>query len=147
MGSYSDLATASAEERESARRLSDAVNGIVTFHDFETVVHRWIAVRLRDGQWTGDMYDSRTDAVRFTANGDPCAYLSLRFCPAGMEEREAFAFLRLQRDAYNAKDIGIRMVDPEAKNGGHDFMMPLTNEDVAREMRNFRRQVARKGRR
>lgn len=148
MGSYSDLATATVEERESAKRLSDTINGIVAFTDLETVVHRWIAVRLRDGQWTGDMYDSRSDAVRLTSNGDPCAYLSLRFCPAGMEEREAFAWLRLQRDAYSARDIGIRLVDPEATNGGHDFMMPITNEEVRREINNFRRRVAnRKGRR
>jgi len=147
MGAYSDLATATIEERESAKRLSDAINGLCVFVDFETLVHRWITVRLRDGFTDRTLYDSRADAVRLTTNGDPCAYLSLRFCPSGMEEREAFAWLRLQRDAYSAKDIGIRLVDPEAANGGHDFLMPICNEDVRAEMRNIRRQAARKGRR
>jgi len=143
MGSYSDLATATAEERESAKRLSDAINGLVTFTDLETLVHRWLAVRLRDGFTDRTLYDTRADAVRLTTNSDPCAYLSLRFCPAGMAEREAFAWLRLQRDAYDARDIGIRLVDPEATHGGHDFMMPITTEEVRAEMQRIRRKAAR----
>ena len=143
MGAYSDLDQASKEDIDAAKRLSDIVNNIVVFQPLDVVVRSWIAVRLSDGGYDGTLYDTRRDAVRHQqGNEQQRAYLSLRFAQGGMPVREAYVFLKYHRDAVAAHDKGIRIIDPEAPNGGHDPMMPITNEEVRAELRNFRRQVA-----
>lgn len=145
MGAYSDMDQATKEDYDAAKRLSDIVNNIIVFQPLEVVVRSWIAVSLADGSYDGTLYDTRRDAVRHMARQgkeQQCAYLSLRFAVGGMQPREAYVFLKYHRDAYDAHDAGVRLIDPEAPNGGHDPMMPITKEDVSADLRNFRRQMA-----
>lgn len=131
MGEYSNIMLASSEEWDSAKRLSDIVNSICVYQPLDVVLNSWIAARLSDGGTDGNLYDSRREAVRHQVHPTQCAYLSLRFAPAGMPVQEAHAFLKFTRDAY---DNGMMFIDPEHPTGGLDTQMPITVEDVNSQM-------------
>lgn len=148
MGHYSEIPVIITNETErqlqdAAKRLSDLVNNIVVFQPLDVVTHSWIAVRLSDGSYDGTLYDSRFEAVRHQTYEQQCAYVHLSQAMGGMHIREAYAFLKFHRDAY---DAGLKLSDPERPNGGFDLITPITNEDVRSQIRRMRRRIHQRGR-
>ena len=148
MGTYSEIPVIITNEAErllqdAAKRLSDNVNNLAIWHPLDVLTRSWIAVRLEDGSYDGTLYDSRYDAVRHQSYEQQCAYLQLSNIMGGMELREAYAFLKFHRDAY---DAGLKLTDPERPNGGFDLITPITNEDVRSQIRRMRRRIHQRGR-
>lgn len=142
--SYSSLLTATTEELDAAKRLSNYVNNVCVFQPLDVVLNSWIAVRLSDGSTDGVLYESRRDAVRHQPYEKQCAYLSLRAAPGGMEVQAAYALLKLHRDAYDHPEYNISFIDPEHPTGGTDIRMPIAMEDVKthiRRLHNKKRKV------
>lgn len=135
MGDYSNLLLASNEDLDAAKRLSSLITTLAIVQPYDVLCNSWIAVRLSDGGYDGTLYDSRLDAVRHQPFEKQCAYVHLRAALSGMEVREAYAFLKFHRDAY---DKGYVFTDPERPNGGVDMMMPLAYEDVRTQIRRLR---------
>lgn len=133
MGEYSSILLERDQAKiDRAKRLSGIVNSMVIIHPLEVVVRSWIAVRLSDGGTDGVLYDSRVDAVKHQQYENQCAYLSLRAAVSGMDEQEAYVYLKFHEHAY---DAGYRFTNPEAPNGGMDMQIPLTYEDVRSQIR------------
>ena len=136
------MLTASKEEIDAAKRLSDIINSLVVVYPLDVLTHSWIAVRLSDGGYDGVLYDSRRDAVRHQKYEKECAYVQLTAVMGGMPVKEAFAFLDYYRGVYATP--GASLPDPEAPNGGTDLITPLTIEDMRsaiRRLHNRRRKV------
>lgn len=132
---YSSLLLANGPDLERAKRLSGIVNDLAVCQPYEVLANSWIAVRLSDGGTDGVLYDSRRDAVLHQAYEKQCAYLHLRAAPGGMQVREAYAFLKFHRDAY---DSGYTFIDPEHPTGGVDMCMPIAREDVRAQIHRMR---------
>lgn len=136
MGQYSELPLFSSNPQDiadvdAAKRLSDIVNNICISQPLDVVTRSWIAISLADGSTDGVLYDTRLAAVKHQYHETQCAYLSLKEAPHGMPTRDAYAFLKFHRDAY---DANMRLTDPEKDNGGYDLCMPIAREDVNRQM-------------
>lgn len=89
---------------DEGRRLSDAVQLAVALGG----AGRWVAARLSDGGTDGNIYDTRTDAVRHQLHEDQCCYVLIP--PTGMPPVEASGFIEFNRRRVAA---GMKMVDPE----------------------------------
>lgn len=129
-----ELSQASRQDYDAAHRLSDIMNGIVNDYTVEEVFQGWIAVRLSDGNWDGNLYDTRKAAV--THNSDPklWAYLATRSAVTGMSPKEAHTVLTFHRLA--AKMPGFNgLVDPDHANGGKELVMPAPREDLRSQLR------------
>lgn len=115
---------------DAAKRCSDVVGQVITDHLAEILLGRriWLAIRLSDGGYDGSLYDHRADAVRHQLHESLCAYLLVP--PTGMPPRDAEAFLRFHRQAY---DAGHRLTDPEQP----AYIPALTNRDRAAINRAF----------
>jgi hypothetical protein len=135
MGDYSSLLTASNEEMDAAKRLSDYVNNVCVFQPLDVVINSWIAVKLSDGSTDGVLYDTRREAVKHQQYEKQCMYLSLRQAPGGMEVQAAYALLKLHRDAYNHPTHQVNFIDPEHPTGGTDIRVPIALEDVRSQLR------------
>lgn len=109
-----------------AKRAADIVNGVITFHPWDVIKHSWIAIRLRDGGWDGTLYDSKHAAVLHQLDEKVCAYVCLRNMPGGCKPVEMKRFIDFTREAYNA---GMRLPDPDLRNGGPDLLMPVSQYD------------------
>lgn len=99
-----------------------AVLGLAAFR-------RWVAIRLQDGGSDHVLYDERIDAVEHQLHEQLCAYV--RIPPTGLKVCGAEAFLTFHRKAYAG---GMRLVDPEHKQGGRQVIPRLTNQDQARQL-------------
>lgn len=132
---YSSLILAPSEDLDRAKRLSGIVNALAICQPLDVLMNSWIAVSLADGGTDGVLYDTRLDAVRHQAYEKQCAYLHLRSAPGGMQVREAYAFLKFHRDAY---DSGYVFTDPERPSGGYDMCMPIAREDVRTQLHRLR---------
>jgi hypothetical protein len=69
---------------------------------------RFIAVRISDGHTTGDVYDTRDDAIRHTG-GFASLYAFCRINPGPMQPAEGTAWLALHR---RAADAGMPLTGP-----------------------------------
>lgn len=67
---------------------------------------RWLAVRMSDGATTGDVYDTRPDAVRH--GGDH--HFPVKVNPGPMPAAEASGLIELHR---RAAAQGVRWIDPD----------------------------------
>lgn len=127
------LLTATREEYDAAHRLSDTIRGIATDYTLEEIMTGWIAVRLENGKWDGNLYTDRKSAVR-AHKSDPYlwAYVSTKMAATGMSPNEAHVFLTYNRMAY---DAGFRLPDPDAVNGGKELIAPVTSTDLGSQIR------------
>ena len=130
--SSTSILTASKEDVDAAKRMSDIVNSMVVIHPLDTILHSWIAIRLSDGGYDGVLYDTRREAVRHQQHETQCAYVFLGSVMGGMPVAEAHAYLAYHRLVY---ENGARLPDPEAPNGGPEICMPLPIEDVRSHIR------------
>lgn len=101
---------------DSARRAADIVNGYRSFLDWDELKNKWLAIRLSDGGYDGNLYDNKRDAVRHQSNEFLCAYLCYRNAgPGASPWQELAIFLQDNRDRY---DHGQRLPDPDDVHGG-----------------------------
>jgi hypothetical protein len=117
------------EYSDAAKRASDIINAYVTFVPPEELRHKWIAIRLSDGGYDGNLYDSKREAVRYQLDEFLCAYVCFRNLLAGAKPREMELFLKFNRDAY---DAGFRLPDPDSRTGGPDILMTSAWRDYYR---------------
>lgn len=87
---------------DAGRRLAEAVDSARQ----QGGEGRWMCVALRDGAWSGDIYDSRADAIRHNSEG---AHAFLMIPPMRMPSAEATAWIELHRKVW---DGGLRFTDP-----------------------------------
>lgn len=127
-GSYSD----------EAKRASDIINSYLSFIPFDELKNKWLAIRLSDGGYDGNLYDNKRDAVRHQLDEFLCAYVCFRNLMGGATPKEMEIFLKFNRDAY---DSGFRLPDPDHVAGGpdvlmttnlHDFYKNWLNKELAR---------------
>lgn len=116
--------------RDSAKRASDIINELIANNDWNTLRMGWIAIRMSDGGSDGIIYDSKIAAIRHQLHEQQCCYVAMRNLIAGATPRDMEAFLKWNRDAY---DAGLRMPDPDAPAGGPDLLMPTR---IAEQYRN-----------
>lgn len=94
---------------DAGRRMSDIVNGKIVAHPFDEMKNSWMAFKLLDGSSDGNLYDSKSDAVRHQLDEFSCCYLFMRECMSGMSARDATIYMEFNRKAHAA---GMRMPDP-----------------------------------
>ena len=114
---------------DDARRASDIINSYLSFVPFDELKNKWLAIRLSDGGYDGNLYDSKRDAVQHQLDEFLCAYICFRNLRGGSSPREMEIFLRFNRDAY---DAGFRLPDPDAVSGGPDVLMTTGQHDYYR---------------
>jgi len=89
---------------DAGRRLSEAVDKARAAGG----TGRFIAVSMADGGWSGDVYDTKADAIRHT---DESVYCYLAVPPMPMPPAEGTAWIALHRKLL---DQGWKMTDPGA---------------------------------
>jgi len=119
----------SANVMEAGRRASDIVNTYLAHRTFDELRHKWLAIKLADGDSDGTIYDSKRDAVRHQANEFHCAYVSFLNLLGGSTPRDMAIFLQFNRDAY---DAGFRLPDPDDVHGGPDIAPTSTRMDYVK---------------
>ena len=91
----------SRELQEAGKRLSDTINEIVTTQNAWDIRHHFLAIRLSDGSWDNNIYDSMSDAKRHS-DAMRCCYVAIGNCLGGMSPKDCAAFLNFHRSARNA---------------------------------------------
>lgn len=118
---------------DSGKRCHGIVNSYVAFMPFDQLKYSWLAIRLSDGGYDGNLYHSKRDAVRHQLDEFLCAYFAYVNAPNGFANpREAQIWLNFQRHVY---DAGFRLADPDAKSGGMDLITPLRVEDMSHQLK------------
>jgi len=126
-----NFALAKSEDIDSAQRMADIINERCTWFPFSVLQSKWMAFRLQDGSSDKQLYDTRKDAVRHQTNENQCCFFSFRNAPGGVQTRDIWLYMQFHRHAYSR---GARMNDPEAQNGGRDFIMPVERQGVVRQV-------------
>jgi hypothetical protein len=108
---------------DEAKRASDNVNLHFNAQGWNAV-GKWIAISLQTGDSDGILYDKKADAVRHQLHEMQCFYV--RIVPGFMSYCEAEILLETNRRLY---DRGWRMADPDRKDGGKQFLMPIPLEE------------------
>lgn len=114
------------EFMDAARRGSDIVNEVLATNSFDSIGHKWIAIRLDNGNYDGTLYDTRRDAVRHQKSEFLCMYMTFRNVRNGLTPDMLARVLWYHREAYKA---GFRLPDPEDKNGGQELAMTTAAND------------------
>lgn len=96
---------------DAAKRMSDIINGLVTFVPLWELRTRWIAIRLQDGGYDGVLYDTREDAITHQVDERFCAYAWMGNMLNGAKPLDCAIFLEYHRQAY---DAGMRLHEPDA---------------------------------
>jgi hypothetical protein len=102
---------------DSARRMADTVNLHWQAQQWDAV-GKWVAIRLSDGGSDNVLYPTKGEAVRHQFHEFWCAYV--RIIRDQMSVCEAQTMLEVSRRAY---DAGMRLTDPDARNGGRDLLL------------------------
>jgi hypothetical protein len=114
------------EFMDAARRGSDIVNGILAGNAFDDIAHKWIALRLDNGDYDGVLYDTRRDCVRHQKNEFHCMYMTFRNIRNGLRPDMIARVMLYHREAY---DAGFRLPDPDDKHGGRELAMTTAAND------------------
>ena len=107
---------------DDAKRLSDAANLHWAAVEWDSV-GKFIAFDLNDGSTDGNLYDSRTDAVRHQSNPYTRGYLHLH--PAGMTQCEAEIMLKAARQLNKAFPA----------DSGKEPILRISRENLVSQMR------------
>jgi hypothetical protein len=89
-------------------------------------IGKWYAVRLDDGASDGVLYDTKRECINHQ-RGWEYLYAYVGMSLAQMNVCDAEIYLAVQRRMY---EKGIRMVDPDARNGGPDVIKRTAREDM-----------------
>lgn len=95
------------EELDAAKRCSEAINSQLTFQGI-SAVGKWVAVALSNGKGDGNLYDTKSDAIRHQLHENLCAYVCITY--DGMSVDSALSYMRTHRKMYAA---GMRLCDPD----------------------------------
>lgn len=116
---------------DDAKRLSDFMHLAVLVVDNAQIMadRAWLSVTLADGNVTPfTVYESQADAMA-SKGAFWRLYVPCRVSPQGMSPRAAEAYLRVNRNLY---DAGYRLPDPEAVKARHGqaplIILPLRGE-------------------
>lgn len=96
---------------DAAKRMSDIINGVITFSKDMAIKNCVMAIRLSDGGSDGVVYDNKEDAIRHQLHEHQCAYFYFRNAMGGTTPRDCQLFLNMYREAY---DNGMRLSEPQA---------------------------------
>ena len=107
---------------DAAKRMSHDINSLVTFNNPFDLRKCWIAVRLADGGFDGNLYATREEAIRHQHDERYCAYVWMGNMLAGAKPLDCAIFLEYHRQAY---DNGMRLHEPEAP----QLIMPTAGYD------------------
>jgi hypothetical protein len=98
---------------DAGRRMSDAINAMVTFKGWDELQNGYMAFRLDDGSTTGELYDTYEDALKHTDERRH-AYFCFRQAMGGGNPRDCQIFLNMARFAV---DSGVPRRHPETGRG------------------------------
>lgn len=108
---------------DAAKRFSDGINALLTYAKPYELRNKFLAISLRDGSVSSEIFDTREDAVR--------NYPDFHFLMPvgnflqGLKPLDAEMILMFQRDAH---DSGMRVSD------GKDAILPIEAGDKYREL-------------
>jgi hypothetical protein len=97
------------ELREAGKRIADQLNARLTFGDPFELRHCVMAFRLQDGTTNGTVYESISDAKRFTDDSRFCYFAFLNVL-GGASANECAIVLSFYREA---RDAGLGQKDNE----------------------------------
>lgn len=95
---------------DAAKRFSDGINAMITFHKAWEIRYCYIAVKLEDGSVDSTIYDTRADAIHHQSDERLYCYFPIGNFLSGLTRTDAQLILDIQRHAY---DSGIRITDEE----------------------------------
>lgn len=99
---------------DAAKRMSDHINGMLTFHTPWAIRNKFMAFRLTDGWSNGDIYDTKRDAIRFN-DEHRFAFFCFRAAMGGVKAKDCQLFLNINR---HAAENGGHLADPDRADGG-----------------------------
>lgn len=116
----------SPEDCDAARRISDEITLHLTAQSYHATeaTNRWIAVRLADGVSDHQLYDTKTEAMRFAppilgCHDAQCMYVQIPL--TGMPASEALHLLKLFRQPYMNTTAPVDEYNPFA---AHPLSLP-----------------------
>lgn len=124
-----NFALAKSEDIDAAQRAADVINERLTWFPFAVLASKWMAFKLQDGNSDKVIYDTRRDAVKHMP--DHACYFTFRNCPGGVQTRDMWLYMQFHRHAYSR---GARLTDPDDRNGGKEFILPVTRSGVAAQV-------------
>lgn len=116
---------------DAAKRFSDGINAIISFHKAWELRYCWMAVKLEDGSVDSTIYDNRADAIRHQSDERMFCYFPIGNFLNGLKAADAQLILDLQRHAY---DQGFRITDEKVP----DLIPSIPQVDVLRSWQRFR---------
>lgn len=96
---------------DAAKRMSDIINGLVAFNNPWELRKCWVAIKLADGSFDGNLYATREEAINHQIDERFCAYAWMGNMLQGAKPLDCAIFLEFHRQAY---DAGMRLHEPEA---------------------------------
>jgi len=124
---------AAFDHSDAAKRVVD-IYALHLMADPINAIGHWLAVALEDGHSDGVLYDTRRECVTHQHHNEQY-YAYVQIAPASMDMCAAEAFLKMHRRMYAN---GVRLTDPEHRNGGRSVIPRLTQEDQRSQMRSIR---------
>jgi hypothetical protein len=112
---------------DAGRRMSETINGRITFYGPWELRSKWMVFRLSDGQSTNDIYDTKLQAVRHVSNELYYAFFTFARAMGGVSPRDAQIFLNMCRAAADSPHV--RLSDPDHKTGGLDAFTSVDMHD------------------
>ena len=113
-----------SEHTDAAKRVADTYALHRLAVPLECVGH-WFAVALNDGTSDGVLYPTKQECIRHQKHNEQW-YAFVRMMPGTMTVCDAEIFLATHRKMY---DAGLRMQDPDDRNGGRDIIPRVNQED------------------
>lgn len=108
--------------------MSDAINSRLTFSDPWEIRNCWMVFRLQDGTTDGNLYDTKSDAIRHVSDYKYWAFFCFRNAMGGVRPFDCQIFLEYHRHLYRN---GGTLPDPDGRNsrtgkisGGPDLIIP-----------------------
>lgn len=115
---------------DAAKRVADTYN-LHRLGMGDGAIGRWFAARLEDGRSDDTLYDSKRDAVLHQHHNEQF-YTFVKINVSDMDVCSAAVMLKVARSLF---DKGIRLADPDDRNGGKDVIKRLTVEDQLAQSR------------
>lgn len=110
---------------DAAKRISDEYNLHRSASPYGSV-GKWISCALHDGISDHQLYESKREAVNHQHHNEQW-YTFIKIRPCTMTACEAAVMLRIARTAY---DNGMRLADPDDRNGGRSIIKRTSREDM-----------------
>lgn len=114
---------------DAAKKVWETYNMHRLFHSTNGI-GKWFACALEDGETDNTLYDRKQDAVRHQKHNES-RFTFIRIVPSSMSQCEAEVMLATAR---NLNKAGMRLADPDRKDGGMDVIKRLTVEDQRAQM-------------